>query len=184
MPTLVYFFPLIGAVTGWMLHALVIHKIIPASQRAIAKNTGKWVGANLVASFKLDEKLRDPSHFEKIKPLIESHIDEFLRVKLGKQMPMLSMFIGDKTVEKMKSVFMDELQQIFPQVIGNFAGNLEKEIDVEKLVAEKLGSMDAGKWKTAVKQKLGKQINDFRLLGAVTGFIIGTLFVVLMLFIL
>ena len=183
MHTLIYFFPLIGALTGWMLHAFIIHKIIPASQRMIAKNTGKWVGKNLITSLRLDEKLRDPSHFENIKPVIESHIDEFLRVKLGKQMPMISMFIGDKTIDKMKGVFMDELQLIFPQVIGNFAGNLEKEIDVEKLVSEKLANIDAEKWKTIVKQKLGRQLDSFRLLGILTGFIIGVLFVLLMLLI-
>lgn len=175
---------MIGALTGWMLHAFVIHKIIPASQRVIAKNTGKWVGRNLLASFKLDEKLNDPSHFENIKPVIETHIDEFLRVKLGKQMPMISMFIGDKTIDKMKGIFMDELQLIFPQVIGNFAGNLEKEIDVEKLISEKLAAIDAEKWKAIVNDKLGKQLNNFRLLGILTGFIIGVVFVLLLLLIL
>ena len=171
---------MIGALTGWMLHSLIIHKFIPASRKIIAKNAGKWVGQNLVASFKLDEKFRDPSQFEKIKPFIESHVDEFLRVKLGKQMPMISMFVGDKTIDKMKTVFMDELEVIFPSLVGKLAGSLEKEIDVGKLVSERLGSIDETKWKTLVKANLGNQLKKLQWLGALTGFIIGALMLALL----
>jgi uncharacterized membrane protein YheB (UPF0754 family) len=183
MHFIIYLFPLIGAATGWMLHALVIHKLIPASKKILAKNAGRWVGRNLVSSLRLDEKLLDPCQFEKIRPVIETHVDEFLRVKLGKQMPMISMFVGDKTIDKMKMVFMEELQLIFPQVIGRFAGGLDDEIDVEKLIHERLASIDDARWKEMVLQKAGTQLNKLKLLGALTGFIIGVLFLVIMLLI-
>ena len=180
MNTIFYFFPLIGALTGWMLHSLLIHKFIPASKKIIAKNAGKWVGQNLVAGFKLDEKFRDPSQFEKIKPFIESHVDEFLRVKLGKQMPMISMFVGDKTIDKMKTVFMDELQVIFPGVIGKLAGSLEDEIDVGRLVGQRLAAIDDRKWKELVEKNLGEHLKKLRWLGALTGFIIGALMLLML----
>ena len=172
---------MIGAAIGLMLHSIIIHKLIPASKKMLAKNAGRWVGRNLVASLRLDEKLLDPAQFEKIRPVVESHVDEFLRVKLGKQMPMISMFVGDKTIEKMKAVFMDELQLIFPQVIGRFAGSLGDEIDVEKLVSDRLGSIDDDRWKELVNQKAGQQLNKLRWLGALTGFIIGVVFFVILL---
>jgi uncharacterized membrane-anchored protein YjiN (DUF445 family) len=180
MNTIFYFFPFIGAFTGWMLHSVIIHKFIPASKKIIAKNAGKWVGQNIVAGFKLDEKFRDPSQFEKIRPFIESHVDEFLRVKLGQQMPMISMFVGDKTIDKMKTVFMDELQVIFPGVIGKLTGSLENEIDVGKMLSEKLASIDDRKWKNLVEANLGDHLKKLRLLGALTGFIIGALMLLIL----
>ena len=181
MHLLIYFFPLIGAAIGLMLHSIIIHKLVPASKKILAKNAGRWVGRNLVASLRLDEKLLNPAQFEKIRPVVESHVDEFLRVKLAKQMPMISMFVGDKTIEKMKSVFMEELQVIFPQVIGRFAGSIGDEIDVEKLVSDRLGAIDDERWKELVTQKAGSQLNKLRWLGALNGFIIGVVFLVIML---
>ena len=181
MDPLIYFFPFIGALAGWMLHSLLIHKLVPESRHFIAKNTSRWVGGNLVQSLGLEQKMRDPSHFEKVAPMVEQHVDEFLRVKLAKQMPMISMFVGDKTIDKMKSVLMEELREIFPQVIGKFAGSLQEQISVEKLVKEKLAATDNNKWKMLVYEKLGPQLAKFRRMGALTGFIIGSLFLLLLL---
>ena len=47
-------------------------------------------------------------------PMIEDHVDEFLRHKLGKEMPCLSLFIGDKTIKHSKWIFMQELEDAFP----------------------------------------------------------------------
>ena len=93
------------------------------------------------------------------------------------------MFIGDKTIDKMKMVFMEELQLIFPQVISRFAVGLDDEIDVEKLIRERLASIDNARWKEMVLQKAGTQLNKLKWLGALTGFIIGVLFFVIMLII-
>jgi hypothetical protein len=38
------------------------------------------------------------------------------------------MFIGDKTVAQLKSVFLEELASIFPQLIGQFAQNTKMNI--------------------------------------------------------
>jgi hypothetical protein len=50
----------------------------------------------------------------------------FLRIKLKDEMPMLSMFIGDKTITSLKKFFMQEIEILFPQVMKQFAANLEK----------------------------------------------------------
>ena len=62
--------------------------------------------------------------FENIQPLVESQIDNFLRHKLSKAMPMLSMFIGEKTIIQLKTVFMKELEEIFPGVMGKYTSRL------------------------------------------------------------
>ena len=53
----------------------------------------------------LKEKVTDPENLNKLKPEIETHIDSFLREKLKETFPMLSMFIGDKTINQLKSCF-------------------------------------------------------------------------------
>jgi hypothetical protein len=46
------------------------------------------------------------------------------------------MFIGDKTVAQLKSVFLEELASIFPQLIGQFAQNAT--MNISKSLTTKL----------------------------------------------
>ena len=47
-------------------------------------------------------------------PFLEGHVDYFLKEKLGEQMPMIKMFVGEKILEQMKEIFLDELKEFFP----------------------------------------------------------------------
>lgn len=93
----------------------------------------------------LEAKLTDPENFSRLKPTIEEHIDDFLRNKLKEQMPMISMFIGDKTVNTLKTIFIAEIEKLFPRVIGQYAGNLKKDLQLGKLVKEKLEAITPAK---------------------------------------
>jgi hypothetical protein len=48
------------------------------------------------------------------------------------------MFIGDKTINQMKAVFIKELQTLFPSMMENYMWQLEKELDLEKIVIDKV----------------------------------------------
>jgi uncharacterized membrane protein YheB (UPF0754 family) len=172
------FFPLAGAAAGWLIHTLVLVIAIPAGQRRIARALGQFAGSELAGSFNLGDRLQDPSHFEKIRPDVENHIDDFLRVKLAKQMPMVSMFIGDKTIHKMKAVFMEELEKLFPAVIAKFAANFQQDLRVEEMIEARIGSMSREQWKGILEKNLKREFRLFQLMGLVTGFIIGVLLVV------
>lgn len=53
-------------------------------------------------------------------PFIDEKLDEFFKNKLKEKLPIISMFIGEKTITQLKSVFMDELQVLFPELIKHF----------------------------------------------------------------
>ncbi len=41
---------------------------------------------------------------------------------------MISMFIGDKTIQQLKTVFLEELRQMFPTLMQSFVSNLQKDL--------------------------------------------------------
>jgi len=69
--------------------------------------------------------------FEALQPLINEKLDDFFRHKLSSKLPMISMFIGDKTIEELKAVFMEELALLFPMLITEFSVHLNKDLHAQ-----------------------------------------------------
>ncbi|MBK6826354.1 MAG: DUF445 family protein [Chitinophagaceae bacterium] len=110
---------------------------------------------------------------KKIMPMLESHIDHFLRVKLSDEMPVISMFIGDKTIQKMKSAFMQEIETLFPKVMKQYAVNLKDELDIESIVTAKVAAFSSDKLEDILYQIMSKEFRFVEIIGAVIGFLIG-----------
>jgi uncharacterized membrane protein YheB (UPF0754 family) len=79
----------------------------------------------------------------------------------------------------MKEIFLKEIEDLFPQVLKQFAGNLQSELKIESMVANKITSVSAGQLEGAISPAL----RYFQLSGAMTGFIIGVINVIFFLFI-
>ena len=147
--------------------------ILPAHKQQIALKIGQ-IAASEFASFPgIEEKISDPGNMEKIKPLIETHIDDFLRNKLKEQMPMVGMFIGDKTINTLKVVFMQEIESLFPQVMQQFAGELKNDLNIEQMVVSKIAGISSAQIESLLYKKLGTQFRAAAMIGAVTGLLIG-----------
>lgn len=174
--------PFISALTGWIIQQLflrylfhpqkpkkiagiTVQGIIPKQQKLLALQIGQLVSSEL-ARFDLEKKISDPASFQKISPMIEQHVDDFLRNKLPEQMPMISMFVGEKTIQTMKTVFMKELESLFPEVMKQFAGTIQSDINPEKMIAEKIEAFPPAK----LEQMLASPIRIFSAAGAIIGF--------------
>jgi len=165
-----FILPIIAALIGWGIGKLatwfLVYKIWPKRQPAIADGVSRLVVQEF-STLNLEQKIADPSNLSKARPVIESHIDNFLRVKLKDQMPMISMFIGDKTIESLKTIFMQELETLFPEVMKHFAGNMKAEMGIEKMVREKISGISS----EYVNKILGKELRYIAAICAFTGFI-------------
>jgi len=104
--------------------------------------------------------------FTTILPLIDSNLDSFFKERLVQKMPIVSMFIGDKTIAQLKEVFMEELRQLFPNLISQ----LSKSIQLDFLSTLSL------KWAPILETVLMNATQKLRwisfLIGAIWGFII------------
>jgi len=79
---------------------------------------------------------------------------------------MISMFIGDKTIDSLKNIFMQELENLFPEVMKHFASNLKSEMGIEKLVREKVSGISS----EYVNKILSKELRYIAAICAITGF--------------
>ena len=182
--------PVISAFIGWVTNWVAIkmlfhprepkrffgitfHGIFPKRQQQFAEKLGKLVSAEFLSFSDIEQKISSPENLKKIMPMIEKHIDDFLRHKLSDQMPVLSMFIGEKTINSLKEVFMKELEILFPQVMKQYAGNLKAELDLEHIVIQKVSNFSSDKLEEILYQIMSKEFRFVEIIGAVIGFIIG-----------
>ena len=193
------FTPLIAAAMGWLLVAaalqLLFHPaqprkiaglsfqgLFPKKQPELAAAIGR-LSASLIPFKELEQKITHPDNVKKIMPQAEEHIDNFLRVKLVKSMPVVGMFVGDKTINNLKSLFVAELEQLFPEIMTSYMGRLQEDFDIEKIVTAKIAAIDPTVIEATLQGMLKKELRLIKQLGSLLGFVIGVmqLFLLLML---
>ncbi|MEJ7678232.1 MAG: DUF445 family protein [Segetibacter sp.] len=86
---------------------------------------------------------------------------------------MLGMLIGDKTIMQVKGVFMKELEELFPVLMKQYMTTLQNDLDLEKIVIEKVGRFSSDKLEDILNQIMSTEFRFVEIIGAVLGFIIG-----------
>jgi len=196
MSYILFLIPVISAFIGWFTNwiaikmlfhpkepkkilGITIQGIFPKRQQQFAEKLGKLVSQELLSFADIEEKLVHSDNIKKLMPVVEEHIDQFLRQKLAEEMPMISMFIGENTIKQLKGIFMKELETLFPLIMQRYMGHLQQELDLEKIVIQKVSSFSSDKLEEILQSILSKEFRFVELIGAVLGFIIGLLQVLL-----
>jgi uncharacterized membrane protein YheB (UPF0754 family) len=178
----------IGWFTNWIAIKMLFHPkepqkilfltfqgVFPKRQRQFAEKLGKLVSTELLSFKEIEEKIVNPENLKKLMPFVEGKVDDFLRRKLSDAFPIISMFIGDSTINQLKTIFMAELEIIFPEMIASYMKNLESQLDLEKIVTEKVYGFSSDKMEAILNQIMSKEFKFIEVIGAVLGFIIGLL---------
>ena len=152
-----------------------LHGVFPKRQRQIAESLGRIVGQELLSFGDIEQTITNPDNVRRILPLAEEHIDLFLRVKLKDAMPMVSMFIGEKTIGQLKAVFMTELEELFPVIMKNYVANLRHDLDLGRIVVQKIAGFSAVRLESLLNEFLTKEFRFVEIIGAALGFLIGLL---------
>lgn len=178
----------IGWVTNWVAIKMLFHPkqpvkvlgitfqgIFPKRQDQFAVKLGKLVSEQLLSFSDIESKLTNPANLQKMMPMVEQKIDDFLRIRLADTMPMISMFIGDKTIEKLKTAIMNELESLFPALIKNYTSSLRQELDLEQIVTEKVKNFSSDQLEDILYQVMAREFRFVEIIGGILGFLIGLL---------
>lgn len=178
----------IGWFTNWVAIKMLFHPreprkilgitfqgIFPKRQKQFAEKLGKLVSQELLSFDDIEKKITNPDNVDKLMPLLEEHIDHFLRKKLADEMPIISMFIGENTIQQLKTVFLQELKTLFPMIMQRYMGHLKQDLDLERIVVDKVSGFSTDKLEDILQSIMSKEFRFIEILGAVLGFIIGLL---------
>ena len=182
--------PVIAAAIGWGTNHLAVRMlfhpreerrilglrvqgVFPKRQQALAEKLGQLVARELFSMEDVRRHLQGDEFVAHVTKVIETKVDEFLQNNLMEAIPMAAMFLGSDMVDKIKHVLVDCLARAVPELGELFIGHLEKNMDVEAVVREKVAAFSSDKLEAML---LGIMQREFRFIegvGAVLGFVIG-----------
>ncbi len=159
--------PLLVACFGWLISWGFI-KIIFFPHQSIRLAGKQWQSlfskkAGQISIGQILPELTQGDSFQKLLPFIDAKLDEFFKERLVQKMPVISMFIGDKTITQLKEVFLEELAQIFPDLLSEFTQSSANTF---------LLNLEA-RWSKKIEQYLLKASQKIRIMAFCLGFIWG-----------
>ena len=146
--------------------------IFPKNKIKIAEMLGS-LSTDLLPFADIEQRITNTDNLEKLKPEIEKHIDTFLNKKLRDVFPILSKFIGEKTTNQLKQSYMNELETMFPTLMHQYMLQLKNDVDLEKIVVEKVSNFSNEKLEDILKKITNKEFHFLKIAGAVFGCLIG-----------
>lgn len=192
----IYLIPFISAFIGWFTNwiavkmlfhpknpvkflGFTIQGIFPKRQKQFAGKLGALVARELIHFDEIAGKLKDPSQLKALTPTIEQHLDTFLQVKLKEKFPVISMFVGDGMLAKIKEGMIEEIEILLPEVISKYADSLSQKMDIEKMVTDKVANFSSDKLEEILVSIMNKEFRFVEIIGGVLGFVIGLLQILL-----
>lgn len=184
-----YMLPLTGAATGWAIISITqyflfrphspvsilgisFQGVLPAAQQDIARSIALMVTKELKAE-KLTAHLVNEDELSKLTPSIEKHIDTFLSVKLNEKLPILAMYAGPSTMQKIKEGMMEEIELLLPDLIRQYAVALIEKNNPGQMAGEKLMNTPFTEIEQVLRPVVNKLSFKLKIFAAATGFIAG-----------
>ena len=182
--------PLIAAVIGWgtnylavrmLFHPRVeksilglrIQGVFPKRQKVLAEKLGQLVARELFSMHDVRKHLQGEEFIVHVSKTIEAKVDEFLQEKLAETIPMASMFLGSGMVDTIKHSLVESLAKAVPELGDMFVTHLEKNMDVEIVVREKVEAFSSDKLEEMLLSIMNREFRFIEVVGAVLGFVIG-----------
>lgn len=182
----------IGYFTNWIAIKMLFHPkqplrvlgitfqgIFPKRQKQFAEKLGSLISKEFLSFQDIERKIANPANLKKVLPEIEKHVDRFLEQKLSELFPMISMFIGEKTISALKMALMTELESIFPVIMERYIGGLKQELDLEQIVIQKVSAFSSDQLEDMLYKIMAKEFRMVEILGGVLGFLIGIIQVII-----
>lgn len=186
----IYLLPFIAAFIGWFTNwiaikmlfhpkepvrflGLTIQGIFPKRQAQFAASLGSLVSRELISFDDIARRIHSPETLQKVLPVVEEKVHQYIHVKLKEEMPLLSMFINEKTMSSIQAGIVKEFEAMFPVMLDKLTTGMQQELNVERLVTDKVAAFSSDKLEAILFSIMSREFRFVEIVGAVLGFLIG-----------
>ena len=161
----------------WNVLGIRVQGLLPRRQAELAESVGKVVGEHLVQHRDIVRAF-DKVDFE---GLLRDVLDRALEPKLEefRSLPLIGGFLTEERIGQIRDGIARGVIEHKAVVLEKLEAALERGLDVEELVAEKIAGFRIEKLETIVLSIASKELRAIEVLGAVLGILIGIVQVLL-----
>lgn len=191
--------PIISAFIGWITNVVAIkmlfyprrptkilfftfHGIFPKNKSRIAEKLGNVVQRDLINFNDIKEKLKDSDSLSNVKEEIAIKVDEALRDRLLKM--KLNNVVPEQIIMGTHKVIVREIEKNLPNLIDTAITKVENKLDIKEIVYNKVQNFSDEKLERLLLDITAKEFKFIEILGAILGFVIGIIQLLLSKFIL
>ena len=196
---MIYTLPFIAAIIGWFTNYIAvkmlfyprkkikilffeIQGIFPKKHLILAEKIGRLVAEDLLSVKDIQEIINQPENISQINKNIERKIEEYLSNTFPSKFPVLSFFMRKKSRHKIKQAVMSELETMGPEMIDQTVSNLESSLDIEEFIRQRVTKFSTERMEKLILSVLAGEFRFIEWTGAILGFIIGLIQVVIIQF--
>ena len=196
---LIYTLPFIGALIGWLTNYIAIKMlfhpknevriffipvqgVFPKRQKALARKLGQVVSEELVSAQDVTAHLKEKATSEAVLNHIAMRLEEGISSRLPGAFPILAMLKSSDMADKIKNMLLEQMGSLNEELIDKLSGELEEELDVQKIVEEKVSAFSSDKLEDILISIMRREFKFVEMVGAVLGFLIGVAQILLLSF--
>lgn len=193
---MIWLIPFLNALFGWAIISLLFRFLFHPYQKKnffifeiqgfIPKNLSSWgaqlgvyISENVVNIPKMKDSLLKSEKLQQIQGMLEVKVDDFLRNKLKEKIPVLSMFITEGLISKMKEILVEELSSLVPSVIEQLASGMEEQFNISKMIDERINGVSTFEVEGLFYKHAGKAITTLKIVVGALGFGLGCIEILL-----
>lgn len=198
---LAFTLPIIAGMIGWFTNYLAVkmlfhpreakkflgitfHGVFPKRQAHVADKVGQLVARELLASEDIFNKINNPENFARIHEKLERKLEDYFDVTLVEKYPLASKFLPNKAKIKIQTEILNEIESYVPILINSQIRILEEKLDIEAMISTKVNQLSSQKLEEVIWNILATEFKFIEYVGAVLGFTIGLIQVLLAYFLL
>jgi uncharacterized membrane protein YheB (UPF0754 family) len=189
--------PIIGALIGWGTNYLAVKMlfrpkksinliffrlqgVFPKRQKAFATKLGEVVSGELFSINDVTGSLKSRAVSDETIERVRKSIASMIMHKLPESFPMAAMFLSSELVEQITQSFKEDIRRSIGEMVEDLSGQLAGELDVHQIVEEKVAAFSVEKLESVVLSIMKKELRFIEFIGAVLGFLVGLVQILLL----
>lgn len=185
-----------GAIIGWITNYLAVRMLfrpykpikiifftiqglLPKRRREVAENIARTVEQDLLSVKDLSDVLHKVDFEDKIRNRINIKIDEKLDYDLLKKIPFWKNF-RKYILVPIQDVAVNEIIKGLKEYQRELINGFQSKLDLQAIIFEKINELDIKRLETVVLKVAARELRAIELIGALLGFVIGLVQVLLM----
>jgi uncharacterized membrane protein YheB (UPF0754 family) len=182
---LLFAFPLIGAVIGWITNyialkmlfhprkpwpipGLTIQGLLPRRRRDLAEKIGSTVAEDLLSAREISSLLGRIHWREEIDRIVHSVITRDLIPGKLLKLPGFDILLM-QIQERITNRILEALDEHMDAIVDRF----HRELDIREMIVEKLVSLDLDDLEKLIFRIVARELRHIELVGGVLGFVVG-----------